>query len=115
MVDAVAATLPEELRNMSWTETEFIVRWCSNGYSLPKYQYGRTCEEYLSLVNVTCEEPTSLIVPDVNGLGECAEKNTIPDLCTRGDTLTWQAFTELIALIRCVYFAIIPLLPSEQY
>ncbi|KAK8785902.1 hypothetical protein V5799_007736 [Amblyomma americanum] len=115
MQDAVAATLPEELRNESCIQTETIVRMCSNGFSLPKSRYNLTCEEYLSLVEVTCEEPSSIIVPDVNGLGECLEKNEIPDLCTEGDVVTWQTFIDLIALMRCVYISITAILPYQEY
>uniref|UniRef100_A0A023G2W9 Putative secreted protein n=1 Tax=Amblyomma triste TaxID=251400 RepID=A0A023G2W9_AMBTT len=76
MQDAVAATLPIERRNDSWIETETIVRMCSYGVRLPKSRYNLTCDEYLSLVEVTCEEPTTIIVPDVNGMGEVKNKQT---------------------------------------
>ncbi|KAH6923752.1 hypothetical protein HPB50_005946 [Hyalomma asiaticum] len=67
---SVAATLPEEDRNESFAVTEFIVRWCSNGYALPRQLYNYTCEEYLAMLTVTCDAPVTVSAPDVNGLGQ---------------------------------------------
>ncbi|KAL3203774.1 hypothetical protein MRX96_053171, partial [Rhipicephalus microplus] len=85
---SVAATLPEEDRNQSYGVTEFIVQWCSSGYALPRHLYNYTCEEYLAMVPVTCDAPVTLSVPDVNGLGKCAQRNKIANLCMEGDSLT---------------------------
>lgn len=112
---SVAATLPEEDRNQSFAVTEFIVRWCSNGYALPRYLYNYTCEEYLAMVTVTCDAPVTVSAPDVNGLGQCAERNEIANLCMEGDSITWQTFVDLVGLVRCVYFSIIPILPYPEY
>ncbi|XP_037581659.1 uncharacterized protein LOC119464827 [Dermacentor silvarum] len=113
--DAVAATLPEEDRNQSLYVTDFIVRWCSYGLALPSNIYNYTCEEYLAMVTVTCAAPVTLSVPDVNDLGNCAEQNEIANICMEGDSVTWQTFADLVALLRCVYFNIIPLLPYPEY
>lgn len=113
--DSVAATLPEDKRNESLSVAEYIVRWCSYGLALPRDRFNYTCEEYLAMVNVTCDVPVDLSVPDVNGLGRCAQRNEIPNLCMKGDSLTWQTFLDLINLSSCVFYSIMGLLPFPEY
>uniref|UniRef100_A0A6M2CK69 Putative conserved secreted protein n=1 Tax=Rhipicephalus microplus TaxID=6941 RepID=A0A6M2CK69_RHIMP len=108
---SVAATLSEEDHNESFAIAEFIVRWCSNGYALPSNIFNYTCEQYLAMVPVTCDAPVTLSVPDVNGLGTCAERNKIANHCMEGDNITWQTFVDLLGLVRCIYFSIVPSLP----
>lgn len=113
--DFVASTLPEEERNQSFSQTQFIVNWCATGMPLPTFLYNLTCDEYLAQVTVTCDKPVTLSVPDVNNLGQCINDNPITQVCNEGNTITWKTFTELVAVLRCIYFSIIPILPFPEY
>ncbi|XP_077492356.1 uncharacterized protein LOC144103534 [Amblyomma americanum] len=113
--DAVASTLPEEERNQSLSRTDFIVRWCSTGNPLPTFLYNLTCEDYLGMVQATCGKPVTFNVPDIKDLGQCAQNHEIEQLCTEGQPFTWKAFSDLVNLLRCIYFSIMPLLPFLEY
>ncbi|XP_077529610.1 uncharacterized protein LOC144142053 [Haemaphysalis longicornis] len=113
--DFVASTLPEDQRNESLSQANFIVNWCATGMPLPTFLYNLTCDEYLAQVTVTCDSPVTLSVPDVNNLGQCLNDNPITEVCNQGNTVTWKTFTELIGVIRCIYLSIIPLLPFPEY
>ncbi|KAK8785903.1 hypothetical protein V5799_007737 [Amblyomma americanum] len=100
--DAVASTLPEEERNQSLSKAQFIAQWCATGNPLPTFLYNLTCEDYLGMVHVTCGKPVTFNVPDVNGLGECAQNNEIEQLCTEGQTFTVSLSTTVLYTLMIV-------------
>lgn len=112
--DFVASTLPEEARNESLSQANFIVNWCANGWALPTFPFNLTCDEYLEQVTVTCDKPVTISVPDVNNIGQCINNVPMTDVCKEGGNVTWNTFTNLIGVIRCIYFSIISLLPSPE-
>ncbi|XP_077529641.1 uncharacterized protein LOC144142102 isoform X2 [Haemaphysalis longicornis] len=111
--DALESTLPEDERNQSMSMAETIVSLCSAGYPLPTPDFSKTCDEYLALVTVTCEEPVTLSIPDVSNVGECTEEVT--EVCNTGDKITWKNIKEQIGILRCVYFRLWPVLPPPEY
>lgn len=112
--DFVASTLPEEERNESLSQANFIVNWCANGWALPTYPYFLTCDEYLEHVTVTCDKPVTLSVPEVNNVSQCIQNVPLTDVCKEGNAITWGTFTNLIGVIRCIYFSVMAALPSPE-